>query len=221
MRNIFVKPALVAGLLAVLAPPAVAGTVTLESLLEGGSIQVGTKTFTNFGDFAVASHGGCGVDPNKVYVTGVSIGSQVGLTFYSAQFSVTSPQALGIHFVYDVVSGPGSTLHSTALAFQAAGHNTGNAKITASMNDGSGLLTVSTASGTYKTTAALAQPSATVHTSLDISLFGGVRPTGVATIDHFTLLYDNPEPGSLTLLGIGVVGLLGYRWRRGKRSGLA
>jgi hypothetical protein len=49
---------------------------------------------------------------------------------------------------------------------------------------------------------------------LDISLFGGVRPTGSAQICEFTLMFDNPEPGTLTLLGIGIAGLLGYRWRR-------
>jgi hypothetical protein len=220
MRNIFVKPALVVGLLAFLAQPVVAGTVTLEHLLEGGSIQVGSKTFTNFGDFSVANYGGCGIDPNKIYVKGVTKGSQVGLTFYSTQFRVESLQSLGIRFDYDVVSGPGGVLHNAGLDFQAAGHNTGSAKITASLNDGSGLLAVSTASRTYKSATSLSAASAVVHTSLDISLFGGVRPTGIATIDHFTLLYDNPEPASLTLLGMGVVGLLGYRWRRCRQSGI-
>jgi hypothetical protein len=221
MSNIFAKlaaMALAVGWLAGLVPSAAAGTVTLQSLLDGGSIQVGNQTFTHFSGFSVVTYGGSGVDASQIYVSGASNGSQVGLNFQSSQINAVANQPLGIKLNFDVVSGgPVSNLHGSALDFQATGYKGGRAGINVSLNGGATGLAVSTASGIYKSSSGITPSSNIVHVSVDMSLFGGLRPASFASIGQFTILFENPEPGSLTLLSIGVLGLLGYRWRRSHR----
>jgi hypothetical protein len=218
MRNIVAKVAPVAiavGLLAGLAPPAAAGTLTLQNLLDGASIQVGNEKFSNF---SCKTYGGCGIDPNLVYVSPVGVGGEVGLNFQSSQFTAAKGTDLTIHLEFDVKVGKGGAIHGSELGFLASAGKDGNAAINGSLNYGANYLGVSTSSNPRSTTGAT-PGSSTVHVSLNITLNGGAQLGGFAKIDSFTILFNNPEPGSLTLLSIGVIGLAGYGWRRKARQG--
>jgi hypothetical protein len=191
-----------------------AGPLTLQDLLDGASIQVGNTTFTNFGQFQSVAYGGAAVDASQVLVTATARGMQVGLVLQSpTQFRVFQNQTQLTHLEYDVFTSAASQISGASMSFTAGAQGNGVAAIDGALTNVPGGLSVSTALPVSQAHALLTAPIERVHVVHDITLIGGSNVGSMTFVNDFTMMCDNPEPSSLTLLALGGAVLIGFRWR--------
>jgi hypothetical protein len=201
------------------APLARAEPMTLQALLDGGSMVVGDKLFHNFSNFASTAVGALGVDPGQIWVIPSMEGGKFGLTFQSnGQFTVGAGQSQMTHIEFDVMS-RGTLIKSTTLQMNGFAPGSGSTQISSIFGNGQQQLSVRASTPNNFAHSAFTGLHDRGRFSIDIRLTGGADGEGITTLDNFTFSVEQPEPGTMTLLGLGAAGLLGYRWRRSRQLG--
>ncbi len=206
------------GVLACLAQPALAGTVTLADLVtNGGTIQSGDKTFSNF----------------MYSTTGVGMPSAGDVNV----IPITQGGSFGIRFQGGFFAGPGHTADAliSFTVTSGAGNITG-----ASMHGNPDVIGVNPNGSIGVTETFLPELTTTQLSIFDLEPGGNTKLTdsvtfaqsvhvlnvqkdilasagegSVATLSLLDQLFPQgssvPEPASLMLVGIGALGLFGYR----------
>ncbi len=199
-------------------PSVHADQMTLQDLLNGASITVGNTLFTNFSNFSSTATGTLAVDPSQVFVIPTINGGKFGLTFQSnGQFEAGTNQFLSTHFEFNVIARPPTLLHSAGLEFTASAHADSSGQITGTLDNNLPGLSVRTTTPFDHSQSLFPTGKDRLHVGMDIRLTGGLDAEAIASMDSFTFYVAQPEPATITLLGIGAVGLVGYRWRRSRR----
>ncbi len=198
------------------APAAHAVPVPLSTLIAGGTKTCGDKFFNNF---AYSSTGNMPA-ASGVNVDCVTIAGNLGLEFQGGFLDLPGGGASDALIKYTVtVTAPGVSIVDAEIqgnpdvvggtgAMIVVDTFVPDAPNTMNIFDivpGSTKLTDSTTFTTGHTT---------LHVQKDIL---GAAGTGLATMSFVDQTYSQtsvPEPGTLGLLGIGLLGLGGYGWRR-------
>lgn len=220
-----------AGLIAIVCLAGVPGrlhagpVVTLDDMLKGMSLQVGDLVFSGFGNFSsVGFAGGKAVDPKFVAVIPTFFNGSPGLLFQSpSQFIAGMGQQQETHFTFNVKAAS-SLITGAALSFTAAAYGGGSATIVEAVTSLPNGLIVSTLIPQNYQYGQLTNPLTSIAVSKDIALVGGTDPGALTFLSDFTQSFTTsgggvvPEPASVTLMAIGFVALVGYRWRAGRRT---
>jgi len=201
----------VLALLAVTAVPARA-SVLLSSLIPSGSITSGNLTFSNFTYSATGD-----MPPDTSVNVNVIPG---GIQFQAAFFSGpgVSSDAL-ITYTVTVNSGPGVTgANISGNPAIVGGTGSLNVVDTFAPTIGGSTSIFSNSPGSTVTSNSLSFGGSFLSfpAQKDIEGVGG---TGSATLSFVDQTYNQPgggtpEPTSIVLMGFGVVGLVGYAWRK-------
>jgi hypothetical protein len=211
------RAAAAVALLAALTQPVSADPMTLQDLLNGGSITVGDRTGSNVGNFSsIAQYGGATVDPSKVFIIPTVTSSGVGLTFRGgAQFRVGPNKDQDTRFTFTVTStDPNDPIPGGNVGFGARATGGSTVSLTAGVVGKPNAMLLASNSNGSLSTGFLALPQPSLDMAVDIHLHGGPGPLAFAFLRNFQIISEAPEPASLTLFGLGGLGLIAYRWRR-------
>ncbi len=231
----FLMCLIVAGLTAISSTAARADfqSALLSDLIAGGgpngngTLIVGDKVFGNFDGFSTINTGGAtGPTSNEITVTG-EFGNTAapGIDFQSAFWSVAGNsaggQSIDTKFTFTVTSLSGQTIEDASMLLGGSGtRNGGTLHIGETITDNgtpvASLLVTNLLPSDHEFFAAL-------HTSLfvqkDVALVApqtsSTDVTSAAFLSDFDQRFsEQPEPSSVILMGLGVLGMVGYRWRR-------
>jgi len=220
--------------LTLLATPAQA--LTLQDLLNGSSITVGDKTFSNFSNFSQSNSGTApAVSAGDISVTGINSSSLgPGLQFQTSDWSISGVGTQDTKFSYTVtVNDPTMRLHDVSMGmFQGTvGNGTGsNITVTegvsangSSILPGNGLFVgqANTGSGNFSQMLFAGPVFTAPQTSVSVTKDIGLNNTDSGTT-AFSVLTQNfsqistavPEPSTLAVAGLGALGFIGYGLRR-------
>jgi hypothetical protein len=196
-----------------------------------GTLIVGDKVFGNFGGFNTTVSGGA-LAPTAAQITvaGEFGGTSApGIDFQSAFWSVagsaTNTQSMDTKFTFTVTSLSGQTIGDAEMGLGGAGtRNGGTLHVGETITDG--LAKGGSPVGSLLVTNLLPNDHVffdALHTNLFVQKdFALVAPaTGSTDINSAAFASDfdqrfseQPEPSSVILMGLGVLGMVGYRWRR-------
>ena len=224
---------LAAGMVLATASGAMAVTATLEDILTTdttgcgvGCFQVGDKQFTNI------VFGNSGVSAANIDVIGTVSGSTVFIEWNSNWAVAANGPDLDFGIDFKVTSTQGATIDSIdAQIVGTAGFNDGYITMAESVfNSGSqvgqsnldtrNLDTIDPKAEANDILTLVGGPFSTVDVAKDIALVAGTE-TGTSLsriIQSFHQTSTVPEPGTIVLLGSGLLGLAGFGRRRGKRD---
>jgi hypothetical protein len=226
MVQVFRRLVLVAAVVAVVGAGQAAqagSSYTLQELLDGQSLVVGDKVFTNFRNFI-----GIGGAPSasNITVTGqIGTGGFVELFFTSAGWFVSSGQFMDTSFAFDVlVAAPNAIKRVEAALLASSTSGTGQINFDESIYE----YDPSTFPTNLIGDIGLTKPAGPTAGGLDLkpfrtkltiykdlALIGG--PNGFASISVLGQRFIQtvvPEPSSVVLMGLGVTLMAGYAWRR-------
>jgi hypothetical protein len=188
----------------------------------GFSCTVSDKTFSGFVFSSTATGSGSAVTPSGFNVSpNVSIFGP-GFVFSASALQVIhpalTPTDVDVTLAYDVQAGPGFLINDAANAISggATGTGFGSADETITFPDGSTISLAPTLAGPSAVTKTFA-PVASLSVLKDI-LVEVPSGTGTANItaiqQHFSEITITPEPTTLAVLGVGLLGLSVARRRR-------
>ena len=195
-------------------------SLTVNDLLQGGTIQVGDKLFYGFHDYVSNGlYGAASVDPASISVSPLIEGDELGLYFASANFFVTSGQEQDTHFEFFVkVLDESKLISDNTLQMTASVTGPGRVSIAevVNENDDNGvtlankLVYALSDSGNQYDHKDFLHPASIIQVSKDIALVGGNG--GQAFMSDFSQTFSQtPEPATLTLLALGGLVLLRFR----------
>jgi hypothetical protein len=198
-----------------------AADYNLQDLIDGQIAYVfkdgvAVKALTDFTYDTVVGGGGAAADASAITISTNEVGwtafvnSGIVLTAGSGAFA----DAI---FGYTVTALVGNPIDEVSLGFVGGTAGTGVATIAENVYDVAnvllGTLFVSSPFGPPTDIEFSNPPQTSVRVIKDINVTGGSN--GVGTISLIIQDYNQvPEPGSLALIGMGLAGLVGYRWRR-------
>jgi hypothetical protein len=208
------------------APSAQADPMTLQDLLNGGQIMVGGALFSDFGNFSTNAVGGLAIDPSQVHVIPHIDGGKIGLKFQGNGQTATGANGfLNAHFEFKVTGRDSTTFTAAALELTASAHgpNSG-AHVAGVLDNGLPGLSVRTTQPPNTSRTQFPNSLDRLVVGINLQLTGGAEAESLAQIENFMFFVhrnegqvDTPEPATLTMLGLGAAGLIGYRWRRSRR----
>lgn len=203
--------------LALAARPAQADNITysLQDLLHGQTLQVGSLTFANFSQFSSVSYGGKVVDPAHAFFSPIYGAGDAGFALtHDGPFQLMRGQTLRTHFEFDVLTTSPDRIAGAFLGMNPpAGGGKGDLIMVQEKFSTLGRpLMISTIGDLNNIQVDFPGAVARVHVAEDIVIDaqGGDISLG-AVCEEFS---QAPEPSTLTLLSLGAAGLIGAHWRR-------
>lgn len=188
-----------------------------------GTIVVGDKVF----DFnglestfsSVGSGGATGPTDSQIFASGEFANTSApGIVFQSAFWSVSNGGGIDTKFSFNV-SAPGKLIDDAALNLNTFGVRNGGAiQIAETIRDGStvvGSLLASNLTPTDHTFFTDLHQSLLVSKDVGLTSISTDAGNSQAFISDFDQRFsEQPEPSGVILMGLGVLGMVGYRWRR-------
>jgi len=199
-----------------------------DLITTGGSLTVGNLVFSQFGytpnsgDAPLASN----ISVGQIPPSGTDAFGNFGIRFGLAGFDTPNTVATDFLITYTVTA-PSALLRDVHLVSNlsiagtpAAGDNPfGNIVETVRTPTNQQVAQITnSATPTSSTLSSLATfnpvgPYTTIFVTKDVQLFS--TPGAISTVSFIDQAFSQvPEPGSLMLLGLGGLGLMGYTWRR-------
>ena len=215
--------AAVLGGLALAARPAQADNITysLQDLLHGQTLQVGSLTFANFSQFSSVSYGGKVMDPAHAFFSPIYGAGEAGFVLtHDGSFQLLQGQTLRTHFEFDVLT---TAPDHIAGAFLGMNPPDGGGKgdlimVQEKLSTLDRPLMISTIGNLNGIQRDFPGPVTLIHVAEDIVLDARDGDIGLGAVcQEFS---QAPEPSTLTLLVLGAAGLAGTHWRR-RRPGLS
>ena len=194
----------------------------------GHTLTVDDKVFdfTNSTFNTVNTGGANGPTASQVFVI-PEAGSPPGIEFQSALWNINGIQSIDSTFNFTVTALGGNKIADGEMNLLSFGaRNGGLVAITETLrtNPGNVFLTsllVNSNTGNASDHVFLPSYQQSITVSKDVSISGNTAGStdGVgasfASLSTFDQRFsENPEPSSVVLLGLGVLGMVGYRWRR-------
>ncbi|MGE0258818.1 MAG: PEP-CTERM sorting domain-containing protein [Alphaproteobacteria bacterium] len=195
-------------------------TASYDTYLAAGfSCEVGDKTFSSFSFTSTAGGSGIQVTPNQIAVSPQFTAQGPGLTFSSGAIFVSQAAPIAdLTFVdvtldFTVTAGAGFLIEDAALNIAGGVTGGGVAMVDETVTPGGALHTEFPATPSDHITFT---PVLTVDVLKDIFVGVPAGSTGTANITAISQTFSQvvPEPGSLALLGAGLVGMGLLRRRR-------
>jgi len=227
LRKLFFVAA-VLGVVSGFGSPTARAEFLSDLLAPGASLTVGNLVFSQFGytpnsgDAPTASN----ISVGQIPPAGADVFGNFGIRFGLAGFDTPNGIATDFLITYTVTA-PTALLRDIHLLSNlsiagtpAAGdHPFGNivetirTDATSQIAQISNSVTTSSSSLSALSTFNPAGPYTTLFVTKDVQLFS--TPGAITTVSFIDQAFSQvPEPGSLMLLGLGGLGLLGYTWRR-------
>jgi hypothetical protein len=218
--RLFVTGVLVGGALLFLASNAGSQTLTLAQLATPGiSLTNGDKVFFDFQN--ISQVGDLTVPLSSIYVVPITVGSDYGIRFQSALWSLTGAnQDYDLSFNFQVMTLSGQALiEDNTLSVTGGIDNGGAAQIAEGITDPVGdslansyVYINSTGQKLTDHEVFTGGPYAVIDVSKDFSMTTGVNPLSEVFVSHFDQTFSQvPEPSSALFFGLGGLALACYR----------
>jgi hypothetical protein len=220
-----------------------ANSVSLQALLNGETIQVNDKVFTNFGNFQTSGTGsgagGLAGGASSILLSGLPNGTtqfpgplNPGLAYTTATMSLPTSGTLDTRFTYQVFVVGGGPLMEDASQVLNGGVSSATGSsvtVTESVTDAHGSPLASPGVDVVKTAGGFAgltfneqffTPANFANVAKDISLVNnggtaGQGPTALSGLDQqFSEVNPVPEPSTMAIGGLGALAFIGYGLRR-------
>jgi len=227
LRKSFLIAAVV-GLVLGFGAPTTRADFLQDLITTGGSLTVGNLVFSQFGytpnsgDAPLASNISVGQIPPAGTDSFGNFGIRFGLagfdtpnttaTDFLITYTVTAPSALlrDVHLLSNLsIAGTPAAGDSPFGNIVETVRAAGNQQV-AQLSNG---VTATSSSLSSLATFSPEGPFTTIFVTKDVQLFS--TPGAITTVSFIDQAFSQvPEPGSLMLLGLGGLGLMGYTWRR-------